>query len=99
MLTNSIYTNDTSAYNLYDYKNIYTSATGTSTSNTGTNIFTITPGPFISISNELLNLVVKEIEKLSPREREIINNIDMINEIIKNNKIKITIEIAEEEII
>ena len=74
-------------------------------SNMGTsgNTLTIYPSihnePSILIPYELMNIFMKEIEKLTEHERRIINDKDKILEIIKNNKIKITIKIAEEEMI
>lgn len=106
VLTNSIYTNNTgTSTNSWQNPNYYTSTTSTGMSNMGTSGTTLTIYPSIKneptilIPYELMNVILKEIEKLSPRERDIINNSDMMNEIIKNNKIKITIEIAEEEMI
>lgn len=85
--------------------NYYTNTTSTGMSNMGTsgttlNIYpSIHNEPTILIPYELMNIFMKEIEKLTEHERSIINDKDKILEIIKNNKIKITIEIAEEEMI
>jgi hypothetical protein len=51
------------------------------------------------ISNEIFFLLMESVSKLSKREKEIINNKDEMNKLIKEKKIKITIEISEEEII
>ena len=53
----------------------------------------------ITISYEIIKLMHEEIKKLSNREKEIINNNELINKLIKEKKIKIIIEIPEEEMI
>jgi hypothetical protein len=51
------------------------------------------------ISNEIFFLLMESMSKLSKREKEIINNKDEISKLIKEKKIRITVEISEEEII
>jgi hypothetical protein len=51
------------------------------------------------ISNEIFFLLMESMSKLSKREKEIINNKDEISKLIKEKKIRIIIEIPEEEII
>ena len=53
----------------------------------------------VTVPYEIINVMLEEIKKLSKREREIIANQDLLNRLIKEKKIKITIEIPEEEMI
>lgn len=53
----------------------------------------------ITVQYEIIKLMLEEIKKLSSREREIIDNQDLLNRLIKEKKIKIIIEIPEEEMI
>jgi hypothetical protein len=52
-----------------------------------------------TVPYEIINVMLEEIKKLSKREREIIANQDLLNRLIKEKKIKIIIEIPEEEMI
>ena len=53
----------------------------------------------ITVPYEMTKLMSEEIKKLSNREREVINNHELINKLVKEKKIKIIIEIPEEEMI
>lgn len=111
MNTNNYSTNTgTSVYYIYYTPVIGYNGTTTSTT-TGTqypNIAGSSHGVFaidsytngnITVPYEMIKLMTEEIKKLSNREREVINNHELINKLVKENKIKITIEIPEEEMI
>ena len=74
------------------YPNVTGSLHGTLTTDSYTN-------GNITVPYEMIKLIAEEIKKLSNREREVINNHELINKLVKEKKIKIIIEIPEEEMI
>jgi hypothetical protein len=88
----------TSVYHtsIMGYNGTNTGTSGSLHSAFATNSFT---DGNITVQYEIIKLMLEEIKKLSSREREIIDNQDLLNRLIKEKKIKIIIEIPEEEMI
>ena len=97
-----------SGTSVYQSSIIGYSGTTTATSNQYQNINGNLHGAFvtdsytngnITIPYEIIKLMAEEIKKLPNMEREIFNNHELINKLVKEKKIKITIKIPEEEMI